>query len=124
MVSLLLFFFSFPILTPAKGFYTPSSLRRSPEAWQPVLPKPLELDVDYQMTSRSHIDNRPLLLLYFVLEGIDTSGSPGQLIHQFMAGFLPPPRLRFEEIRFSLRSDTEVRAFQKRMRDLVATFHQ
>jgi hypothetical protein len=116
-------FFFFSNSDPAKGFYTPSSLRRSSKAWEPILSKPLELDVDYQMTSMSHVDNRPLLLLYFVLEGIDTSGSPGRLIHQFMTGFLPRPRLRFEEIRFSLGSDAEVRAFQKRMRDLVATFH-
>jgi len=51
---------------PFKGFYRPSSLRRNPQAWQPVFPKPLELMVEYQMTSKSRVVNQSLLLLHFV----------------------------------------------------------
>lgn len=76
------------------------------------------------MTSMSRVDNRPLLLLYFVLEGINTSGSPVHLIREFLSGFLPPSRLRFEEIRFSLASDSDVQRFRDLMRDLVATFRR
>ena len=71
------------------------------------------------MTSTSHVINQPLLLLHFVLKGIQTAGSPPQLINTFLSGFLSPSRLRFEEIQFCLGSEPEVHAFQKRMGTLV-----
>lgn len=106
-----------------KGFYRPSSLRRNAQAWQPALLKPLELNVDYQMTSKSRVVNQPLLLLHFVLEGIQTAGCPPRLVHALLSGFLSPARLRFEEITISLGTEGEVEAFHKRMRTLVSTFH-
>jgi hypothetical protein len=113
-------FFPLQFSKPVKGFYRSSSLRRDPHAWQAALPKPLELSVEYQMTSKSRVINQPLLLLHFVLEGIQTTGSPANLVHTFLSGFLSPARLRFEEITISLGTEAEVEAFHKRMRTLVS----
>jgi hypothetical protein len=75
--------------------------------------------VEYQMTSKSRVVNQSLLLLHFVLEGIDLAGCPPRLVHAFLSGFLSPSHLRFEEITVCLGTE----AFRKRMQTLVSTFH-
>lgn len=75
------------------------------------------------MTSKSRVVNQSLLLLHFVLEGIDLAGCPPRLVHAFLSGFLSPSHLRFEEITVCLGTEAEVEAFRKRMQTLVSTFH-
>lgn len=122
-VIFLISFFSF-IITQIQGFYIPSTLGPDPRAWKPALSEPLDLSVEYQMTMRSRVLKKPLLLLHFVLEGIKTDGCPPYLVNTFLQGFLQPTALRFEEIRFNFNAEADVQAFQKRMETLLLTLQR
>jgi hypothetical protein len=95
-------------------------LPKSPLSWKPALDGPLQFTGTYQLTSRSEVINLPLVVLHFVLAGIDAAGSPLRLVHQYMSSYLKGDLLRFEEVVFDLTTPALVRSHSQAMNRLVS----
>jgi hypothetical protein len=90
----------------------------NPAAFRPAFPAPLEIKGQHQTTSRSHVSNEGLAILHFVLEGMESRGSPARIIAEFMAAYLPKSSLLYEEVFFNLAEARAIASHARTMRDL------
>jgi len=101
-----------------QGFYL--GLSGAAETWKPLFSKPLVFKGDYQLTIKSQVLNRPLLILHFLLVGIDPLGLPPRLINEHLSGYLKGELLQYKEITFDLSTIALIKAHETSMKKLVS----
>ena len=112
---------------PSKGFYhflgePMTGGRFNTSVLAPAIANPLEINGQFQTTSRSHVRNESLGIMHFILEGMEPRGSPPALIAEFMAAYLPKSSLHYEEISFNLADEASTESHTRNMRGLKNIF--
>jgi len=67
------------------------------------------------MTSKSRVLYEPLLILHFVLQGIDAAGTPPILVDHYLRGYLPRNQLHYREVTFNFSTEDGIRAHAAEM---------
>jgi len=75
---------------------------------KPGMESPMQVQGQFQMTSHSQVCTNNLLVLHFILQSIDGIGSPASLLFQYMAGFIRPGAITYEEIVFNMETQEQV----------------
>jgi hypothetical protein len=111
-------------LTPSQGFYTQHGLPRldgklNPKAFKPATTTPIQVHGTFQMAASSQVSKEGLVILHFLLAGMDSAGSPARLLGEYMHSYLDEESLLYQEITFDLSSDTLVKNYHQRLRSLA-----
>jgi hypothetical protein len=60
-----------------------------------------------------------MIILHFTLETITTTGSPANMVYDFLKPFFPSDSLLFKEIKFNLRDEDVAGMHADEMEDLA-----
>jgi hypothetical protein len=105
-----------------KAIYTKSTTRDITKL-QPYVPDaPVELKGKYSMTASSRICTTPLLILHFVLQGIDVCGSPPVMLEQYLRPYFRDRPLAYEEVVFNVPTEEDARRQERKMTTLVRKY--
>src|SRR5882724_10009722 len=74
----------------------------------PGMDSPMEVQGQFQMTSQSQVNIDNLLVLHFILQSIDGTGSPAHLLYQYMQGFIHPSHVVYEEMVLNMENHEQV----------------
>ena len=74
------------------------------------------------MAIRSRVLAEPLLILHFVLKGIDASGTPPVIVDHYLQAYLPRDQLHYREVRFDFSTDDGIEAHAVEMGMMVEGF--
>jgi hypothetical protein len=58
----------------------------------------------FQMTAQSLVCNEDLMIIHFVPAGMKIRGSPAKILSEYMAAWLSPNALLYQEIQYDLSS--------------------
>lgn len=75
----------------------------------PVLEVPTIVNARVELTSRSEICTAPILIINFVLNGIDPSGSPARMMQALLQSYIPTKGLHYHEVLFDFGTDEKFR---------------
>src|SRR5882724_10712540 len=75
---------------------------------EPGMDSPMKVQGQFQMSSRSQVSTDNLLVLYFILQSIDGTGSPAHLLSQYMQGFICPSKVVYEGMVFNMGTHEQV----------------
>jgi hypothetical protein len=90
---------------------------------QPYVPDaPVELKGKYSMTASSCICTTPLLILHFVLQGIDVCRSPPIMLEQYLRPYFRDRPLAYEEVVFNVPTEEDARRQERKMTTLVRKY--
>ena len=70
------------------------------------------------MSSSSRVSGEALLILHFLLEGMESAGSPAKILNEYMSNFVDRSSLHYEEIFFDISSHAKIAIHAQRMRKL------
>jgi len=79
-----------------------------PSLLKPGIDSPMKVPGQFQMTSQSQVSTDDLLILHFILQCLDSIGSPPHLLYQYMQGFIHTSGVVYEEISFNLETLEQV----------------
>ncbi|KAG1750612.1 uncharacterized protein EDB91DRAFT_1078622 [Suillus paluster] len=88
----------------------------------PALEIPAIVNAHIELTSRSEICTAPILILNFVLNGINPSGSPARVMQALLQPYIPAKDLHYHEIIFDFGTDEKFKRHEKLMGKLVNEF--
>ena len=71
------------------------------------------------MTSHSQVSSDSLLILHFILESLEASGSPAHLLYENMKMFIAPDDMALEEVVFNLCDVVRQDAHEQEINQLV-----
>jgi hypothetical protein len=74
------------------------------------------------MAIRSRVLAEPLLILHFVLKGIDASGTPPVIVDHYLQAYLPRDQLHYREVRFDFSTDDGIITHATEMGMMVKGF--
>ncbi|KAG1893176.1 uncharacterized protein F5891DRAFT_50580 [Suillus fuscotomentosus] len=86
---------------------------------QGVLPTPVTIHGHIEVTSRSQICSSPVLILHFVIKGLDPSGSPATSMQQQLRPFKPQNNMQYHEIIFDIGTGKKAEKHLTTMKQLV-----
>ncbi|KAG2107498.1 uncharacterized protein F5147DRAFT_802693 [Suillus discolor] len=86
---------------------------------QGVLPTPVTIHGHIEVTSRSQICSSPVLILHFVIKGLDPSGSPATSMQQQLRPFKPQNNMQYHEIIFDIGTGKKAKKHLTMMKQLV-----
>ena len=75
---------------------------------EPGMDSPMKVQRQFQMSSRSQVSTDNLLVLHFILQSLDGTGSPAHLLSQYMQGFICPSKVIYEEMVFNMGTNEQV----------------
>ena len=90
-----------------------------PSDLQPAINLPLAIQGQFQMTSRSQVSSDSLLILHFILELLEASGSPACLLYKYMKTFIVSDDVVLEEVMFNLCDVARQGTHEKQINQLV-----
>lgn len=70
------------------------------------------------MTATSRVSRESLLILHFLLKGMDSAGSPAKILYEYMSNFVDRSSLRYEEIFFDISDPSKMAIHAQKMRML------
>src|SRR5882724_12001008 len=79
-----------------------------PSLLEPGIDSLMQVQGQFQMSSRSQVSTDNLLVLHFILQSIDGTGSPAHLLSQYMQGFIFPSKVVYEEMVFNMGTHEQV----------------
>ncbi|KAG2088383.1 uncharacterized protein F5147DRAFT_781021 [Suillus discolor] len=97
-------------LTPFYGFFKDGS---------PVLPSFLPIVGPLQLSKRSQISARPVLVIHFKLVGFEATASPIDAVNLYLSSFFVNGGLRFIEVTFDLGTDAKIMAYSQQYEKLA-----
>ena len=108
-----------------QGFYTLSGPdiidgKLNVKVFHAAIPEYLKVKGQFQMTAASQVSNEGLIVLHFILHGMESSGSPAKILVEYMKGFLPTDLLMYEEIVIDLSTASLVHAHTMKMEEVAA----
>ncbi|KAG1839602.1 hypothetical protein C8R48DRAFT_782046 [Suillus tomentosus] len=86
---------------------------------QPVLPFFLPVRVQLETSKRSEISASHILIIHFKLVDHVTTGSPVDIIHQFLAPYFPYGGLRKLDVVFDLGTSSKVKGYNEQCMELA-----
>jgi hypothetical protein len=86
---------------------------------QPVLPFFLPVRVQLETSKRSEISASHILIIHFKLVDHVTTGSPVDIIHQFLAPYFPYGGLRKLDVVFDLGTPFKVKGYNEKCMELA-----
>src|SRR5882724_3878510 len=75
---------------------------------EPGMDSPIKVQGQFQMSSRSQVSTDNLLVLHFILQSLDGTGSPAHLLSQYMQRFICPSNVIYEEMVFNMCTNEQV----------------
>ncbi|KAG2739895.1 hypothetical protein P692DRAFT_20851448 [Suillus brevipes Sb2] len=85
----------------------------------PALEVPTIVNAHVELTSRSEICTAPILIINFVLNGVDPSGSPARMMQALLQSYIPTEDLHYHEVFFDFGTNEKFRKHEKSMAKLV-----
>ena len=86
---------------------------------RPAFAQPLKVAGNFQMTVSSRVSNKGLLVLHFLLKGMDPAGTPARILADYMRSYLGDEVLQYEEVVFDLANDILISLHAEYMKSLV-----
>lgn len=86
---------------------------------KPFFEYPLQLTGQFQMTAQSHVSNEGLTILHFILDTLDSTGSPAKLMVEFMGAYLAPSLILYEEIPVNFSDRAKIALHGRKIRELA-----
>jgi len=80
---------------------------------------PMKVQGQFQMTSRSQVNTDNLLVFHFILQSIESIGSPPSLLYHYMQGLIRPGAMIYEEIVFNMGTHEQVINHGRAVNDIV-----
>jgi hypothetical protein len=107
----------------SQGFYIQQGLplvdgKLNVKAFKPATENPIQVRGNFQMTASSRVRNEGLVILHFLLVGLDPAGSPARLLKEYMCCYLDKGSLLYEEITFDLGNDALIREYHQTLKSL------
>ncbi|KAG2129402.1 uncharacterized protein EDB93DRAFT_1108692 [Suillus bovinus] len=97
-------------LTPFYGFFKDGN---------PVLPSFIPIVGQLQLSRRSQISAKPVLVIHFKLVGFEATASPIDMVNSYLSSFFPNGGLRFIEVIFDLGTDAKIIAYSQQYEKLA-----
>jgi hypothetical protein len=72
------------------------------------------------MTAQSHVSNEGLTILHFILDTLDSTGSPAKLVAEFMRAYLAPSLILYEEISVNFSDRAKIALHARKFRELAS----
>jgi hypothetical protein len=72
------------------------------------------------MTAQSHVSNEGLTILHFILDTLDSTGSPAKLVAEFMWAYLAPSLILYEEISVNFSDRAKIALHARKFRELAS----
>ncbi|KAG1761107.1 hypothetical protein EDD22DRAFT_954347 [Suillus occidentalis] len=85
----------------------------------PALEVPTIVNAHVKLTSRSEICTAPILIINFILNGVDPSRSPARMMQALLQSYIPTEDLHYHEVLFDFGTDKKCRKHEKSMVKLM-----
>jgi hypothetical protein len=87
----------------------------NPAAFRKFFNEHLQIKGRFQMASNSQVSGAGLLILHFLLKGMDSAGSPAKILLEYMSNFVNKSYLHYEEIFFDISTPNKIEAHAHKM---------